>query len=138
MNESVKNILEGSQYMTLATVSEDGSPRNVPIRFAYDEEYFYFRSPTGTVHGSNIERDGRVAAVIIDTSQSTKGAVYLHSFAKRLGGADEVKAVKTFNSRFDNPPDQWDETVYYRFGIGELDESRSVAKMYYFQGSYTA
>lgn len=133
MNESVRRILENSIYMTLATVAEDGAPWNVPVRFAFDETYAYFRSPVGTKHGANIARDGRVSAVIVDTNQMVKGAVYIHSFAKKLTGEDEARAVQVFNTRFDNPPQQWDATEYYRFAIGMLDAARSRGEMYYFK-----
>lgn len=137
MNESIRQILSNTQYCTIATVREDGSPWNVPVRFAHDEEYLYFRSPAGTTHGLSIERDGRVAVVVVDTNQSVKGAVYIHSFAQKLEGEEEARAVRVFNERFNNPPDQWENTEYYKVGIGEIDESRTVAAMYYFQNRST-
>ena len=133
MNESVRRILENSVYMTLATVAEDGAPWNVPLRFAFDEDSVYFKSPEGTQHGSNIKRDGRVSAVVIDTNQAVKGAVYLHSFAEKLDGEDEALAMRTFATRFDKPSQQWGVTEYYRFAIGVLDTTRSKGEMYYFE-----
>lgn len=134
MNDSVKDILESSHYCTIATISQDGSPWNVPVRFAYDEQYLYFRSPEDTKHGSNIARDERISVVVFDTAQSTKGAVYIHSTAEKLSGDDETVAVRIFNDRFDKPAQQWDVTEYFRVAIGELDTTRSIASMYYFQG----
>ena len=133
MGIELKEIFEGTEYCTLATVCEDASPWSVPIRFAYDDHSLYFRSPAGTTHGSNITRDSRVSIVIVDTSQSTKGAVYLHSNAEKLDDKDEQYATNVFNQRFNNPPDQWSETEYYRVAIGTLDEARTKARMYYFQ-----
>lgn len=132
MNESVKRILEGTIYCTIATASENGSPWNVPVRLAYDEKYIYFRSPAGTTHGSHIERDGRIAVVILDTSQAVKGAAYLHSSAQKLEGSEEADAKQVFDSRFDNPPEQWERTEYFRIEIGELDTARTTGEMYYF------
>lgn len=133
MNESVRRILENSIYLTLATVAEDGAPCNIPLHFAYDDSYIYFKSPEGTQHGFNIKRDGRVSAVIIDTSQSVKGAVYMHSSAEKLAGDDETLAIEVFTTRFATPPQQWDATEYYRFAIGVLDTARSRGEMYYFE-----
>lgn len=132
MNDAVKNILENSVYCTIATVSEDGAPWNVPVRFAYDEKYLYFRSPVGTTHGKNIASDNRVSVVVVDTGQTVKGAVYIHSSAERLNGTDEAVAAEVFNRRFNYPPQQWDQTEYYRIAIGKLDESRTMGEMYYF------
>lgn len=133
MNDNVKRILENTKYMTLATAREDGTPENVPVRFAYDDKRIYFRSPDGTSHGSNIEHNGRVALVMLDTTQAVKGAVYVRSFARRLKGMDEARAMDAFNSRFENSPIQWDKTIYFESVIGEPDEVRSVAEMYYFK-----
>lgn len=133
MNESVRRILENSLYMTLATISEDGAPWNVPLHFAYDESYIYFKSPQGTQHGSNIQRDGRVSAVILDTNQVVKGAVYLHSFAEKLAGEDESLGNEILNERLTAPSRQWDVTEYYRFAVGRLDAAHSRGEMYYFE-----
>lgn len=132
MKESVKRIFENSTYCVVATVCENGSPWNVPVRFAYDEAGIYFRSPAGTMHGSNIERDGRIAVVVFDTSQSVKGAVYLHSCAHKLVDSEEVDAKRVFNMRFGNPLDQWERTEYFKVEIGELDTARTIDEMYYF------
>lgn len=134
MNDSVKDILEGLRYCTVATISQDGSPSSVPVHFAYDEQYIYFRSPVGTRHGLNIIRDERVSVVIFDTSQAIKGAVYVHSTATKLTGDDQAVAADMLNERFSGPARQWDAVEYFRVNIGELDAARSVAKMYYFQG----
>lgn len=137
MNESVERILSSTEYCTIATLCEDGSPWNVPVRFAYDAEYLYFRSPVGTMHGSNIQRDERVAMVVVDTNQSVKGAVCIHTFAERLSGVEEDRAKQVFDHRFNNPPGQWDKTEYFKVGIGELDESRTTYAMYYFRNRRT-
>jgi len=133
MNSSVKNILGSSDYCTIATTSSNGVPWNVPVRFAFDENFLYFRSPVGTTHGENIAGSGRVSVVVVDTTQTVKGAVYIHSSAEKLDGENEMMAIQEFNRRFDNPPQQWEQTEYYRIPVGELDTVQSRGEMYYFQ-----
>jgi hypothetical protein len=51
----------------------------------------------------------------------------------KLDGEEEAQAINIFNTRFNNPPAQWDSTEYYRLEKGELDITRSRGDMYYFQ-----
>ena len=87
MNDDIKT-LERNDYMTLATVSEDGSPWATPVKFGYHDGLVYWRSDPTATHSQNIERDGRVSMSVYDP-QSRPGfeelqAVYIQSQATRL------------------------------------------------------
>ena len=133
MSEDVKGILKSTLYCVVATVASDEAPQSVPLRFAYDDSCIYFRSSPNSEHSTNLLINPRVSITIFDTTQSVKGAVYIHSSAEKLEGTGKEHAMAVFNERFNNPPDQWVDTAYYKVSIGKIDENKSLDKMFYFQ-----
>lgn len=130
---SVYEILAATQYGVLSTVASNNTPWGVPVRFAFDEDAIYFRSSPDASHSKNIEIDPNVAFTIFDSSQSTKGAIYIHSKAEKLNEDEEQRAINQFNQRFDNPPNQWSRTYYFKVAMGTIDRQKSTERMYYFR-----
>lgn len=131
MNQNIQDTLNAVLYCVLATVAPDGTPQSVPVRFAFDDDFIYFRSSPDSDHSKNIANSPRVSVTILDTSQATKGALYIHSCAELLGDKDEEHALEVFDDRFNYPENQWDNTAYYRVALGTLDIKKSVDKMFY-------
>ena len=105
MNEDLKNkierakeLLATSRHISLATVNEDGSPHNSPVRFLYDPklEYIYWGSHPESIHSQNITRTSQVFAVLFDRIE--RGGLYMKcDNAHELGGADLEKVLKIHN-----------------------------------------
>jgi len=56
-----KELITTSRHVSIATVNEDGSPHNSPVRFLYDQnfEYIYWGSHPESTHSKNITRTGK-------------------------------------------------------------------------------
>lgn len=72
VDESV--FLSENKLMTLASLSRNGGPRAVPVAFMHDKGKFYVSSGRQTRKVSNIDRDGRVAFTVEDSTR-TKAVV---------------------------------------------------------------
>lgn len=133
MNIETREIFDSTLYCVIATVTLGGAPQSIPVRFAYDDDCIYFRSSPDSSHSKNLSTNPQISVTIYDTTQSVKGAVYIHSSAEKVEGVDKERALAIFNDRFNNPPDQWGNTAYYRVPIGRINKSKTVEKMFYFQ-----
>lgn len=129
----VQEIMDATLYCVLATITPDGRPQSVPVRFAFDDDFIYFRSSPDSNHCKNMAHAPHVSVTIYDTSQAVKGALYIHSEAIRLDGVQKEQALAIFNERFNFPEDQWGNTAYFSVAIGEIDTEKSIDKMFYFQ-----
>lgn len=129
--DSVKEILETTKYGVLATVTKDQSPWGVPVGFVYDEGSIYFRSSPSTVHIRNLEHNPQVSFTVFDSTQKMRGAVYIHSQADDVSHQPEV--INLLNERFGAPPVRWKDVQYYRIELGDMDNEKSIDRMYYFR-----
>lgn len=94
----VREIISKNQYLTIATVSEDRSPWNSPVYFAYDENYnLYWASDEYSNHSQNIKNDPRVFIVIYNstTPEGVGEGVYIQAVAVQLNEEEEIN--KAFN-----------------------------------------
>ena len=57
-----KELITTSRHISIATVNEDGSPHNSPVRFLYDPklEYIYWGSHPDSIHSKNITKTGQL------------------------------------------------------------------------------
>lgn len=88
-----KEIIARIQYITIATVTEDGKPWNSPVYCAFDEHYaFYWASWERNVHSQNIIRSGNVFLVIYDSTvpAGTGKGVYMDASARVLSDREEI------------------------------------------------
>lgn len=84
---TVDEIIGKIFYMTIATASEEGTPWNTPVFFAYDNMYnFYWASPPTAQHSQNIAKNPSVFLIIFDTTvEPGKGtAVYVQAKAEQV------------------------------------------------------
>jgi hypothetical protein len=94
-----KELITTSRHISLATVNEDGSPHNSPVRFLYDSklEHIYWGSHPEAMHSKNITRTGQIFAVIFDRKE--RGGVYLKADdAHELSGKELEEALNIHNS----------------------------------------
>lgn len=97
--ERARELLATSRHVALATVNEDGSPHNSPVRFIYHPklEYIYWGSHPDALHSKNITRTGKVFAVLYDRIE--KGGLYIKAEnAHELAGKELEGALEIHNS----------------------------------------
>lgn len=110
MNKRVKEALERSEIMALATIGVDGSWVS-PVRYTYNDKLeLFFSSMTDTKHVQNIMRDPRVSVAIYSFPGPSGGNLGLqikgaaeHISGGNAGGSQQFKiipnAVWCFDSR---------------------------------------
>jgi nitroimidazol reductase NimA-like FMN-containing flavoprotein (pyridoxamine 5'-phosphate oxidase superfamily) len=100
--QTVRDIIEASRYLVLATADAAGRPWNSPVYFAHIgfTEFYWVSSPDVT-HSVNIAVRPEVGIVIFD-SQAAIGAgqgVYMSAAATLLEGDETERGIEAFSLR---------------------------------------
>jgi Pyridoxamine 5'-phosphate oxidase len=100
--QTVRDIIEASRYLVLATADAAGRPWSSPVYFAHAgfTEFFWVSSPEAT-HSVNIAVRPEVGIVVFD-SQVAIGAgqgVYMPAVATLLKGGETAQAIEAFSGR---------------------------------------
>ena len=100
--QTVRDIIEASRYLVLATADAAGQPWSSPVYFAHIgcTEFFWVSSPDVT-HSRNIAVRPEVSIVIFD-SQAAIGAgqgVYMLAVAKLLDERETARGIEAFSRR---------------------------------------
>jgi nitroimidazol reductase NimA-like FMN-containing flavoprotein (pyridoxamine 5'-phosphate oxidase superfamily) len=91
-----KEIIDQIQYVTIASVADDGMPHNTPVFSAYDEDYnFYWGTYKDSQKAKNIRANNNVFLVIYDSTvpSGTGEGVYVKATAYEVTEPDEIKRV---------------------------------------------
>jgi pyridoxine/pyridoxamine 5'-phosphate oxidase len=97
-----REIIESSQYMTLATADEEGRPWVSPVWFAHeDHTRFLWVSKPEARHSRNLSVRPEAAIVIFDSTvpMGHGQAVYLEAAVERLEGDEEEGCIEVFSRR---------------------------------------
>jgi hypothetical protein len=100
--QTVRDIIEASRYLVLATADTAGRPWSTPLYFAHIgfTEFFWVSSPDVT-HSRNIAVRPEVGIVVFD-SQAAIGAgqgVYVSAAAELLEGGETARGIEAFSRR---------------------------------------
>lgn len=108
---AAKAVLDAINYVTIATICEDGSPWNTAVAaFHFDGDYsLYWTSWQGNRHSQNIQANGKAFVVVYDSTPSNNqpsAGVYVQGRAAELTDEQEVmQAALVFKDDPYNPPD---------------------------------
>jgi hypothetical protein len=97
-----KQLIQGLNYLTLATCDRDGQPWNTPVFGAYDgHKTFYWGSRHVTQHSQNISQNSRGFIVIYDsTVKPNHGeAVYLKVLCEELAQSEIDAAIQLLHAK---------------------------------------
>jgi uncharacterized protein YhbP (UPF0306 family) len=97
-----RQLIDSSQYLTLATADSAGRPWASPVWYAH-EDYtsFLWVSRPGARHSRNIAARAAVSAVIFDSTDLPRQAqaVYFEALAEELSSARRDRAIAIFSRR---------------------------------------
>jgi len=96
LTDKAEKIIEKILYITLATVSKDGTPWNTPVYSAFDDNYnFYWISWTKNQHSKNIKDNNQIFIVIYDRTvvEGQGHGVYIRAKAHELDNGKEIEHV---------------------------------------------
>ena len=110
-NQKAREIIDAIQYITVATVGEDGQPWNTPVAgFHFDDDYtLYWASWLDNQHSKNIRANGKAFVVVYDSTPvggQPSAGVYMRGQAFEVGDRQEaMQAALVFRSDQYNPSD---------------------------------
>lgn len=118
-NDKAKAILNSINYVTIATVCEDGQPWNTPVAvFHFDDDYtIYWASWRDNQHSKNIRENSEIFVVAYDSTPSDNQpspGVYMQGRAFEI--ADEREAIQAALVFKEDPYNPSDGKQY----LGEL------------------
>jgi uncharacterized protein YhbP (UPF0306 family) len=99
---TVRDIIEASRYLVLATADATGRPWSSPVYFAHIglTEFYWVSSPDVT-HSRNIAVRPQVSIVVFDSQAAigTGQGVYMPATAKLLDAGEADQGVEAFSRR---------------------------------------
>lgn len=101
--EKLKEILNKVNYVSMATVNEDGSPHNSPLVFMFDEnlEHIYWGSHSDSQHSKNILRTGEAFFAVFDGVNKSNGA-YIAAFDGEIVAMADLDIAVAVHNHFRN------------------------------------
>jgi nitroimidazol reductase NimA-like FMN-containing flavoprotein (pyridoxamine 5'-phosphate oxidase superfamily) len=100
--QTVRDIIEASRYLVLATADAAGRPWSSPVYFAHIgcTEFFWVSAPEVT-HSRNIAVRPEVGMVIFDSQAAigTGQGVYMSAVAKLLDDGETARGIEAFSRR---------------------------------------
>ncbi|WP_129669438.1 pyridoxamine 5'-phosphate oxidase family protein [Phytoactinopolyspora endophytica] len=100
--QTVRDIIEATRYLVLATADATGRPWSSPVYFAHIDfsEFFWISSPDVT-HSRNIAVRPEVGFVVFDSQAAigTGQGVYVSAEAKLLEDGETGQGIEAFSRR---------------------------------------
>ena len=100
--QTVRDIIEASRYLVLATADATGRPWSSPVYFAHIgfTEFFWVSSPEVT-HSRNIAERPEVSIVVFDSQAAigTGQGVYVSAVATLLKESETARGIEAFSRR---------------------------------------
>jgi hypothetical protein len=100
--QTVRDIIEASRYLVLATADGTGRPWSSPVYFAHIDftEFFWLSSPDAT-HSRNIAVRPEVSIVLFDSQAAigTGQGVYMSATATLLADGETDRGIEAFCRR---------------------------------------
>jgi nitroimidazol reductase NimA-like FMN-containing flavoprotein (pyridoxamine 5'-phosphate oxidase superfamily) len=100
--QTVRDIIEASRYLVLATANAAGRPWSSPVYFAHIgfTEFFWVSSPDAT-HSRNIAVRPEVGIVVFDSQAAISAGqgVYVSATAELLEGDKTARGIEAFSRR---------------------------------------
>lgn len=114
-NEKAKAVLDAINYITIATVSNDGQPWNTPVAsFRFDNDYaLYWASWQDNQHSKNIRANGKAFVVVYDSTPADgKPSAGVYMLGKAFELTDEQAVVQAALVFKDDPYNSSDGKQY--------------------------
>jgi hypothetical protein len=100
--QTVRDIIEASRYLVLATADAAGRPWSSPVYFAHIDgaEFFWVSSPDVT-HSRNIAARPEVGIAIFDSQAAigTGQGVYMSAVAELIEDGETARGIEAFSRR---------------------------------------
>lgn len=124
MDERLRDLINGPNYVHVATLMPDGSPSSVAMWGGMEGDYVtIFTGGPETQKARNLARDGRVAISILDFANPYRGGQLRGRVVETRHGAEALEAMDLLAVKFTGEPFPWRTDSGTQYLI-EVDWSR--------------
>jgi PPOX class probable F420-dependent enzyme len=113
LNDTIRDIVDGRNFATLATINPDGSPQTSPVWITRDGDELLLSTVVGRLKERNLRRDPRASVTVFDhddpynyfeargsvTLDETDGFKLINDLSHKYTGADYTGDKGTDNVR---------------------------------------
>jgi PPOX class probable F420-dependent enzyme len=113
LNDTIRDIVDGRNFATLATINPDGSPQTSPVWITRDGDELLLSTVVGRLKERNLRRDPRASVTVFDhddpynyfeargsvTFDETDGFKLINDLSHKYTGADYTGDKGTDNVR---------------------------------------
>jgi PPOX class probable F420-dependent enzyme len=113
LNDTIRDIVDGRNFATLATINPDGSPQTSPVWITRDGDELLLSTVVGRLKERNLRRDPRASVTVFDhddpynyfeargsvTLDETDGFKLINDLSHKYTGADYTGDEGTDNVR---------------------------------------
>lgn len=95
-----QKLLKTVRHAAYATINEDNTPHNSPLKFIYNEDLtkLYIGTYSEALHTKNLVRTGKAFVVIYDSFVKGQGGIYITGVnAHECEGEELVEALRVHN-----------------------------------------
>jgi PPOX class probable F420-dependent enzyme len=103
LSEDIKQLLDGANFVHLATLMPDGSPQSVPVWAGREGDRIVICTGEGSLKAKNTLRDPRVALSIVDFRDPYKEAQIRGRVVERRPDPD-LKTMDPISQRYVGKP----------------------------------
>lgn len=124
MDERLRDLINGPNYLHVATLMPDGSPSSVAMWGGMEGEYVtIFTGSPDTRKAKNLARDGRVAISVLDVANPYRGGQLRGRVVATRHGAEALEAMDRLAVKYTGEPFPWRTDAGTQYLI-EVDWSR--------------
>jgi general stress protein 26 len=107
LKNKINNLFENVPYLTIASITTDGSPWNSPVFGIHDDEYnFIWNSSTESQHSKNISEDKNIFIVIYNSMAKAGDGfgLYIQAEAEQLEESDLEQVLPFWYEKIHKTP----------------------------------
>jgi PPOX class probable F420-dependent enzyme len=109
----IAELLDGRNFVHLATVLPDGGPHSVPVWALREGDRLAFFTQTATRKARNLERDPRVAISVVDAANPYRSAHLRGRVVERLDGDEALAVIDRLSQKYIGAPFPMRQGVVY-------------------------
>jgi len=104
MDAVIAELLDGRNFVHVATTLPDGGPHSVPVWVLREGDRLAFFTQTGSRKARNLERDPRVAISVVDSANPYRSAHLRGRVAERLEGDEALAVIDRLAQKYTGAP----------------------------------
>jgi PPOX class probable F420-dependent enzyme len=100
LKPEVRELLDGANFVSLATLTEDGSPHATTVWAGMHDGHPYFFTQTNTYKAKNIDRDARVAITVFDRDNPYRTGQLRGEVVEKIDGDEALRLIDLLSQKY--------------------------------------